>query len=70
MLFTITVDIDALRAAAVGRGGDSEAAVIGGFIIMGRRGQRATLEGLKFLFGGAVRAQEKQGGNKNEADDY
>lgn len=70
MLFATTVEIDALRAATVGRSTYSEAALIGGFLAVGGRGLGVGLEGLEFLFGGAVRTKEEQGGNKSNADDY
>ena len=65
-----TVEIDALRTAAVGRSSDGEAAMIVGFLAVNGRRLGVDLEGLKFLFGGSVRAEEVQGGNKKNAEDY
>lgn len=58
-LIGITVEIDALRAAAVGRSGYGETVVIGGFITVGRGGLGVALEGLESSFGGPVGAEKE-----------
>lgn len=63
-MLVATVEIDALRTAAVGRSSDGEAAMIAGFLAVNGRRLGVDLKGLKFLFRGSVRAEEVQGGNK------
>lgn len=69
MLFGTTIE-DTLGAGARGRSRYGEAAVIGGLIAYFGTGLRVALEGLESFFGGALRAEEEQGGHQNHADDY